>query len=126
LSVSAIQRLQSNGMDLHRISDSDKAIVGQALRAAADGPFFPDWEFDTIFGLTRNEVRAIAHAWPNVELNRADVAVAVNNSLNNLLGYPLDEAEGWNRWISVSPSQLGELFCRLRNSASESYFDRLM
>jgi hypothetical protein len=113
-------------MDLHRISDSDKAIVGQALRAAAHGPFFPDSEFDTIFGLSRNEVRVIANAWPNVEPNRTDVAVAVNNSLNNLLGYPLDEAEAWNRWISVSPSQLDELFCRLRNSARESYFDRLM
>ena len=50
----------SDYMNLDSLSDMDKAIVGQALRAAADGPFFPDWEFHTLFGLERSEVRAIA------------------------------------------------------------------
>jgi hypothetical protein len=38
-------------MDLDSLSDVDKVILGQALSAAADGPFFPDWEFHTLFGL---------------------------------------------------------------------------
>jgi hypothetical protein len=29
-------------MDFDSLSEVDKAIVGEALRAAADGPFFPD------------------------------------------------------------------------------------
>ena len=111
-------------MDLSHISDSDKAVVGQALRAAVDGPFFPDWEFHTLFGLTRNEVRAVADAWPNVELNSADVSLAVNNALNNLLGYPHRQESVWSQWLSISSSELDELFCRLRRSPAESYFDR--
>ena len=113
-------------MDLHHISDSDKALVGEALRAAVDGPFFPDREFQTLFGLTRSEVRAVADTWPNVELNSTDVVLAVNNSLNNLLGYPHRQGHLSPRWISVSPLGLAELLCRLRKSSSESYFERLM
>lgn len=112
-------------MDLVGLSDPDKVLVGQALRAAVDGPFFPDWEFHTLFGLMRSEVRAIADAWPNVDLTSEDVALAVNNSLNNLLGYPHGEDFIWPRWISVDRSKLDELFARLRGSTGESYFQRL-
>jgi hypothetical protein len=112
-------------MELNNISDADKALVGQALRAAADGPFFPDWEFHILFGFTCSEFRAVAHAWPNVELNCADVALAVNNALNNLLGYPHRQQSVWAQWVSVGPSELDQLFCRLRKSSTESYFDRL-
>src|SRR5882724_6423383 len=50
---------------------SDEAIIGQCLRAAAE----------------REEIRRIADAWPewDDEVQQAD---AVNNTLNNLLGYP--------------------------------------
>jgi hypothetical protein len=46
------------------LSSVDKEILGQALRASVDGPFFPDWEFHILFGLERSEVRAIAATWP--------------------------------------------------------------
>ena len=38
----------------------DSRVIGECLRAAVNGPFFPDWEFSTLFGLTRDEVRAVA------------------------------------------------------------------
>jgi hypothetical protein len=47
------------------------------------GPFFPEWEFSTLFGLERAEVRAIADAWP-VIADREKTEVAINNALNNL------------------------------------------
>ncbi len=47
-------------MDFEKLSETDKAVIGQALRAAADGPFFPDREFHTLFGLERSDVRATA------------------------------------------------------------------
>ena len=110
---------------LNHISDADKALVGQALRVAADGPFSPDWEFPIRFGFTRSEFRAVADAWPDVELECADVALVVNNALNNLLGYPHRQDSVWPQWISVGPSELDQLFCRIRKSSTESYFDRL-
>jgi hypothetical protein len=113
-------------MDLGQLSVADKVLVGQALRAAADGPFFPEWEFHTLFGLMRSEIRAIADAWPNVDLTRADVVLAVNNSLNNLLGYPHGQDSAWSQWISGDRFKLGELFGRLRSSSNERYFERLL
>jgi hypothetical protein len=112
-------------MELELISDADKALVGQALRAAADGPFFDEWEFQTLFGLTRSEVRAVADAWPNVELQSTNVHLAVNNTLNNLLGYPHRQDSVWSEWISVDRRQLDELFSRLRGGTGGSYFERM-
>jgi hypothetical protein len=113
-------------MDFDRLSDAEKAIVGQVLRAAADGPFFPDWEFHTLFGLQRSEVRAIADAWPEPGAPPNDVTAAINNSFNMLLGYPHRKDAVWSQWISVERGQLNELFNRLRGSGEERFFDRLM
>ena len=113
-------------MDLDSLSDLDKGIVGQALRAAANGPFFPDWEFHTLFGLERDRVREIADAWPKQVAPPEEMTVAVNNSLNNLLGYPHGIDAEWSHWISVDPNQLNELFNRLRERRDERFFDRMM
>jgi len=101
-------------MMFENLSDADKAIVGQALRAAADGPFFPDWEFHTLFGLERSEVRAIADAWPEILASPEDVTAAVNNAFNNVLGYPHRKDAVWPQWISIDRRQLNELFSRIR------------
>ncbi len=45
--------------------EGDSEVIEQCLRAAADGPFFPDWEFTILFGFERDEVRRIAECWPN-------------------------------------------------------------
>jgi len=64
--------------------------------------------------MERNEVRAVADAWPNVDQTNANVVLAVNNSLNNLLGYPHGQDFVWSQWISVERSRLDELIRRLR------------
>jgi hypothetical protein len=112
-------------MDLDTLSDVDKVILGQALRAAVDGPFFPDWEFHTLFGLERSQVRAIADAWPEPDASSDDVELAVNNSLNHLLGYPHQQDAVWSQWISVDRRQLNELFNRVRGVRDEDYFGRM-
>jgi hypothetical protein len=113
-------------MNFEQLSESDKIAIGQALRAAADGPFFPDWEFQTLFGLQRSEVRAIADAWPQPTASAENVTIAVNNSLNNLLGYPHSMEAEWAKWISVEPEHLNELFNRLRRGGDERFFHRVM
>ena len=101
-------------MNFDHLADADKDVVGQALRAAADGPFFPEWEFHALFGLPQSEVRAVADAWPDVELTNADVALAINNSLANLAGYPHGQDSQWSQWISVERTELDRLLRRLR------------
>ena len=89
--------------------------LDQGLHAAADGPFFPDGEFHTLFGLDRSEVRKIADEWPKCSASAEDVTTAVNNSLNNLLGYPHSEDAVWPQWISE----------RLPGRDDERYLDLL-
>lgn len=46
--------------------DSEKArVTGDCLRAAIQGPLFPEWEFHTLFGLSRDDVRQVEHEWPS-------------------------------------------------------------
>ena len=53
-------------MDLETLETWERELVGQCLRASVAGPFFSDWEFGTIFGLEREDVCAIAAAWPTI------------------------------------------------------------
>ncbi len=113
-------------MNLEALAEPEKAIIGNVLRAPADGPFFPDWEFGTLFGLERSKVRAIADTWPDADSTPQEVSLAVNGSLNNLLGYPHGMDAVWSQWIPVDPRKLRELFTRLRDHREETFFDRMM
>lgn len=104
-------------------------ILGECLNAVVNGPFIPDWEFHTLFGLTRNEVNAVLQAWPMVEERDNTVRTVINNSLNNLLGYPIDNPEKWAEFISVSKNQLEEIYLDWRKRNYEdwgNYFENLI
>jgi hypothetical protein len=75
-------------MSLVNLSEHERHVILHCLQAAADGPFFPDWEFRTLFGCERNDIRAIVAAWPRVDDSDPTVAVAINNAIVNLIGYP--------------------------------------
>lgn len=62
-------------MSLVELSDAEREIVRECLRAAVDGSLFPDWEFQTLFGLERREVRRILSLWP--ELDETDESVVI-------------------------------------------------
>ena len=108
--------------------DEDAAVIGQCLRAAADGPFFPDWEFPILFGFEREEVRRIAAAWPDWP-DEAEQADAVNASLNNLLGYPHSQWHAWHDYIPLTPADVARVYARWRggdlDGSPRGYFDRL-
>lgn len=112
-------------MHLERLTKQESRIVGEVLRAAADGPFFPDWEFHTLFGLEREQVRRIADEWPLPVQPLEDVTLAVNNAFHNLLAYPHRKNDVWDEWLSVDREVLYGLFKRLRGGGRESFFDRM-
>lgn len=80
------------------VTDPDRtdAVIVGCLRGAVDGPFFPEWEFATLFGLTRDEVRSVLEAWPEPPADesgddRSGIEIqdaAVTGAMNNLIGYP--------------------------------------
>jgi len=77
------------------VDERDRDVIERCLRAAVEGPYFPDWEFHALFGFAHEGVRAVprmassASAVPDgYESAAAAQRVAVNNAMNNLLGYP--------------------------------------
>lgn len=70
------------------LSAAEIDTVRRALRAAVDGTFFPDWEFETLVGVDRETVRKVQSAWPLQTVDQDEFICAVIGSLNNLLGYP--------------------------------------
>jgi hypothetical protein len=100
------------------LTETEKAIVRSCLRAVVDGPFFNDAEFSTLFGLTRNEIRLIADAYPNVDECDDDAGepddswLAINNTFANLIGYPHKDMSRWAEFIPISHIALKALFTK--------------
>ena len=95
-------------------------VFDQVLTATADGPFFPDWEFATLFGRTKAEYRAA------VGTLRAGAALSkeqhflLHGALNNLLGYPHNKEASWSHWLPLPPEQLNQLFVTLKANGHEA------
>jgi hypothetical protein len=98
----------------------DTRVFKEALVAAAHGPFFPDWEFQTLFGLDRAEVERIAQTFSSATQLTGSVSLAVNNALTNLLWYPHGQEACWSQWLSLTPGELEAVFRRWRTSNSEA------
>jgi hypothetical protein len=94
---------------LKSLSPESLAITKECLRAAVEGPFFPDWEFDTLFGVERDVVKAVYESWPDQTVDDDDFGCAVVGSLGHLLGYPHRQEEVWSNYISVTPERVREV-----------------
>ena len=120
-------------MSLTDLDEHERDVVRQCLQAAVEGPFFPDWEFGAIFGLEREEVRSVLRSWPEIDETDQSVVVAINNSINNLLGYPApNKREVWPKFISVDGMELARIFDKWKGRAprisykARDYFDDAM
>ena len=112
-------------MPLIDLSAEERRVVFECLSAAATGPFFPDWEFHTLFGIERRDVKAVVDAWPAVDETSENVVLAINNSMNNLLGYPHGRDREWRQYISVSPEEVARIFGKWRGEQISGYFEGL-
>jgi len=93
--------------------------LNEALAAAASGPFFPDWEFDTLFGMSRAELSAlvgtISHSPPT-----SQQLIAVGNAVNNLLSYPHGQEAQWSLWLTCTSGELESAYANWRASGHEA------
>lgn len=46
------------------LRDDEIALIAACLLAAEEGPFFPNWEFQTLFGIERAELAEVRRHWP--------------------------------------------------------------
>ncbi len=96
------------------LSSREIEQVRECLRAAVEGPFFPDWEFHTLMGVERAEVDAVWKAWPDVTTDPISFRCAVLGSLNNLSGYPHRKEAVLREYLSFDASHIPQLMARLK------------
>jgi hypothetical protein len=101
---------------IDELSPTESNVVRQALHAAVDGPFFPQWEFSALFGLDREEVREVLVDWP-VTADPDRQFRAVNNAMNNLLGYPHRCEDAWAGYLEVDGQELAAILWRIREAS---------
>jgi len=94
------------------LSSEQVEIVRRAMFAAADGPFFPDWEFETLMGVSREEVRRVAREWPRQDGDPTQNDIAAN-ALNNLLGYPHGKEREMESAVGSTAAELNALLSLL-------------
>ncbi len=117
-------------MSLKNLTPDEINVIGECISASVKGPFFEGESLHTLTGLERVELEEIARVWPNVNEGEQNVQLAINNVLNNLLGYPHDCWDVWFEYISVSPDELRKLYAKwLDREDSQrlrrAFFDRL-
>jgi|GEM_PF-5862702 len=85
------------------LSKHEQKIIFECLCAAEKENFFSIWDFETLFGIYRNQLSAVRAAWPEVDMQDAVVSAAVMGALNQLLYYPHGQDAIWDQYISVQP-----------------------
>jgi hypothetical protein len=95
------------------LSERELDIVTKSLRAAADGEFFPEWEFETLIGATRSKIRSEADAWRSSAGNSLQMRELALSVISNLLGYPHDRQRELEAIVGASSKELDALMRKL-------------
>ena len=93
-------------------------LIQRALAAAADGPFFDDDEFHTLFGMSRDELKQARVEWSVMEapvesLSELQWAAALG-ALVQLWGYPHAKYQMLPSWVGVPAEGLRPVIERLK------------
>lgn len=96
------------------LTQRELSIVRDCMQAVVKGPFIPDREFPTLFGIERTAVAAVLNQWPAVDFADETVRLAVLNSLVQLLGYPIEQPAEWPLYIHASEDEVKRVLEKLR------------
>ena len=97
-------------MPLNDMTEREKEIVLECLKASVYGPFFSESECHIIFGVDPDGVEEVISSWPNVDESEIPARLAINNAMNNLLGYPHRCGKYRSKFISVSEKEITRIF----------------
>ena len=121
----SLLNLPKNLMPLNDLTKDEREVIGECLRASVNGPFFPMWEFHTLFGLEHQEVAEIAFGSMPLDDTREDVKIAINNAMNTLTGYPHRCGEEiWRQFISVPPDEVRRILKKWKGTPAGHPFGR--
>jgi len=109
-------------MGLNNLTKEESEIVRQCMQCVANGNvILHDFEFQMIMGVDVDEFMDIFEAWPNLDENDKYVKLAINNTLNNLIGYPHDMQKSWNEVMETPLSEIARIFQKWEGSEINSY-----
>src|SRR6185369_4728051 len=102
-------------MPLADLDEAERQAVLDCLQCVAAGFVIQhDSEFQTIMGVEVSVVKSVVAAWPNVDDSDDVVRLVINNSMNNLLGYPHGKHQEWERYNRVPLSEVARIFEKWR------------
>ena len=111
-------------MPLSDLTNAEKEVIFECLRCVASGEIIlNDWEFPILFGIDFATLQRIVQMIPNIDDLSEETFLAINNSLNNLLGYPHGGESKWDGFISVSPAEVEHIFAKWRGDQIQSVFN---
>jgi len=109
-------------MPLADLTPRELDVVGHCLQVVAEGKLIKhDWEFQTLFGIEVEELKVVAMAWPNVKDDNETVYLAINNSMNHLLG--LCAKSTLRKHLAYQPDTVVAVFVKWRGQNRGSYFN---
>lgn len=86
------------------------SVCVRGIREACSGPYFPDWEFETLIGFRRELVEGIAaeeqgcaRKWASDEVD------AILSVASNIEGYPHGHASRFTERVGMSPGAFAAL-----------------
>ncbi len=101
-------------MPIENLTATERLLVGRCLFEAVDGPYFPDWEFATLVGAHKSEIRVIASDWSSGQPISGEALQLIGSVLNNLIGYPHDHTADLERATGATVGNVEDVFCKLR------------
>jgi hypothetical protein len=111
-------------MPLADLTPREMDVVGHCLQVVAGGKLIKhDWEFQTLFGIEAEQLKAVAMAWPYVKDDNEIVFLAINNSMNHLLG--LFSKSTLRQHLAYQPDTVAAVFSKWRGRNPGSYFNGL-
>jgi hypothetical protein len=114
------------------LAETDRRLIGLALKAVSSGPYIPDWEKQLVLAADAELLAQVADEWPEALATATWETdpqllqyVLVNNVLNNLIGYPHGQWDRLASEINADRSALIELLGRWRGIAPQGYVDAI-
>lgn len=110
----------------YQFDQREHDILKKCLNALIHGPFFEDWEFNTLFGVSRSEVSNFLNRFPSYveiqqKLNFAnDECLILQNVFTNLLGYPHKNGKILEEMIGMNSKELGILYQKWKKRIKNS------
>ncbi|MGB2832318.1 MAG: hypothetical protein WBC07_05160 [Methylotenera sp.] len=104
-------------MPLADLTEKERQVVFECLKCVAAGKvILHDWEFQTLFGITASAFKKIAKDVPKIDDSNIRVRMAINNAMNNLLGYPHGYHEKWAEVMPIPLAEIERVFTKWRNN----------